>query len=336
MKRGKKIIGLLTASMVLLMGASIQTFAAQKIKKVSITVTNDFKVGEDYSEDDVEVTTKDETYSISDIEILNEDDEWRSSDVPMIEVYLQAEDGYYFSVAKSTIKVKGGTYVSGRKDGSTTIILKLQLPSLKGQVGDVNDVRWESQTVGSWEETYNTGYYEVRLYRDGKSVGNIQKSGTNSFDFASSMTRSGTYSFRMRAVNAQDNTKRSDWQEADGTVYIDEETAAQYKSQYGTATSSGATEPGQAANQQNQQYGWILDHVGWWYRNGDGSYTTNNWQFIDGKWYFFDSVGYMVTGWIEWNGESYYCTPENGDMLADTVVPDGSGRRVDSSGAWIR
>ena len=44
----------------------------------------------------------------------------------------------------------------------------------------------------------------------------------------------------------------------------------------------------------------------------------------------------MVTGWIEWNGKSYYCNQENGDMLVSAMVPDGSGRRVDSSGAWIQ
>ena len=57
---------------------------------------------------------------------------------------------------------------------------------------------------------------------------------------------------------------------------------------------------------------------------------------MNGKWYYFDSVGYMVTGWIEWNGKYYYCRPVDGDMLVDTVVPDGSGRRVDSTGAWIQ
>ena len=81
---------------------------------------------------------------------------------------------------------------------------------------------------------------------------------------------------------------------------------------------------------------WQRDSVGWWYKNSNGSYPKNDWQQIDGKWYYFDSVGYMVTGWIEWNGKYYYCRPVDGDMLVDTVVPDGSGRRVDSAGAWIQ
>ena len=50
----------------------------------------------------------------------------------------------------------------------------------------------------------------------------------------------------------------------------------------------------------------------------------------------FDSTGYMATGWIQWNGKYYSCRPVDGDRLVDTVVPDGSGRRVDSTGAWIQ
>ena len=84
------------------------------------------------------------------------------------------------------------------------------------------------------------------------------------------------------------------------------------------------------------QYGWILDKAGWWYRGGDGSYTVNDWQLIDGKWYYFNSSGYMVTGWIQWNGKSYYCDSVNGDMQVSKMIEDGSGRRVDSTGAWIQ
>ncbi len=57
---------------------------------------------------------------------------------------------------------------------------------------------------------------------------------------------------------------------------------------------------------------------------------------IDNKWYYFNSEGYMVTGWIEWNDKSYYCDPSDGAMQVSKIIPDGSGRRVDSTGAWIQ
>ena len=107
---------------------------------------------------------------------------------------------------------------------------------------------------------------------------------------------------------------------------------------YGNPIPEGVTEPGQVTSQVKGpgQYGWILDQTGWWYRNSDNSYTANDWQLIDGKWYYFNSSGYMVTGWIQWNGKSYYCDPVNGDMQVSKMIEDGSGRRVDSTGAWIQ
>lgn len=61
------------------------------------------------------------------------------------------------------------------------------------------------------------------------------------------------------------------------------------------------------ANANTVQVGWIQGADGrWWYRHADGSYTVNNWELIDGKWYFFDGDGWMKTGWIQWSG------PEDG------------------------
>ena len=44
---------------------------------------------------------------------------------------------------------------------------------------------------------------------------------------------------------------------------------------------------------------------------------------IDKQWYFFNEEGYMVTGWIEWNGEKYYLDDQTGAMLKNTTTPDG-------------
>ena len=60
------------------------------------------------------------------------------------------------------------------------------------------------------------------------------------------------------------------------------------------------------------------DNVGWWYDNGNGTYHSNSWQWIDGdnngtaECYYFDRTGYM---------------------LANTTTPDGY--KVNASGAWV-
>ena len=56
---------------------------------------------------------------------------------------------------------------------------------------------------------------------------------------------------------------------------------------------------------------WKQENSTWKYQNDDGSYITNNWQWIDGKSYCFDS---------------------NGNMYANTTTPDGY--TVNTDGQW--
>ncbi|MCP1102001.1 hypothetical protein [Aequitasia blattaphilus] len=61
---------------------------------------------------------------------------------------------------------------------------------------------------------------------------------------------------------------------------------------------------------------WILDSNGrWWYRHNDGSYTVNGWEYINGNWFYFDSVGYMVTDWLLNGGYWYYLDLTTGAMV---------------------
>lgn len=51
---------------------------------------------------------------------------------------------------------------------------------------------------------------------------------------------------------------------------------------------------------------WIQSCNKWWYRHSDGSYTTNDFEEIGNQKYYFDSNGYMVTGWQCISGQWYY------------------------------
>ena len=336
MKKITKIMVFLLSFVVTATAVPLQTLAAsKKITAINLEIENNLEVGGEYSTDDIEITTKKANYYVGEVEILNEGGRWKSTDTPKITVTLNAEDGYYFSVVKDNVKIKGGTYVSGKKVDSYTLVLTITLESMQERVGEVKDVWWTSQTGAGWFEAENAGYYEVRLYRNDKAVGELQKVTDTKIDFGNLMRKEGTYGFRVRAVNMKNESTKSEWQQAEETSYIDNETAERLRAQYNNDIPSNMTEPGQSVPKEYSQYGWIHDNGGWWYRNEDSSYTVNNWQMIDGKWYYFDSRGYMVTGWIDWQGKSYYCDPVNGDMQVDKVIPDGSGRRVDSAGVWI-
>lgn len=77
---------------------------------------------------------------------------------------------------------------------------------------------------------------------------------------------------------------------------------------------------------------WKQDNNGWWYKEGN-SYAKGL-RDINGKSYYFDSNGYMKTGWIQ---DSYYDTwhyfYQNGAMAYNTVI---DGYELDEDGTWIK
>lgn len=78
-------------------------------------------------------------------------------------------------------------------------------------------------------------------------------------------------------------------------------------------SASGAWDP------NYQPAAWIQAGDGrWWYRHEDGSYTTNNWECIDGKYYYFDASGWMLTN--QWIG----ATGVGGSYV------NGSGERLEN------
>ena len=80
--------------------------------------------------------------------------------------------------------------------------------------------------------------------------------------------------------------------------------------------------------------GWVQEGTKWYYGKQDGNKACNEWQNINGVYYWFDTDSFMAASrWVESNGKWYYLGA-NGAMLKDTITPDGY--RLDSSGAWIR
>ena len=57
---------------------------------------------------------------------------------------------------------------------------------------------------------------------------------------------------------------------------------------------------------------WKQDNNGWWYADADGSSWITGWKLLDGKWYYFNSDGYMAK---------------------DTTI---DGYNLGSDGAWIQ
>jgi len=85
---------------------------------------------------------------------------------------------------------------------------------------------------------------------------------------------------------------------------------------------------------------WVKETNGKWrYRHSDGSYTLNDWEKIDGKWYLFDQNGYMLIGWQSRGGKWYYMNA-SGAMMTGWQRIGGSWYYLNSSGAmqtgWLK
>ncbi len=101
---------------------------------------------------------------------------------------------------------------------------------------------------------------------------------------------------------------------------------------------------GYKENINSLYYGmWKQDNKGWWYQNEDKSYPKSSFKSLlwNGKysWYYFNSEGYIVSGWQSINGKWYYFYPKTeginiyGSMAKNTVI---DGYLIGENGAVNR
>lgn len=77
--------------------------------------------------------------------------------------------------------------------------------------------------------------------------------------------------------------------------------------------------------------GWNKVGANWTYVK-EGKAVTGWVKDTDGKWYFLNESGVMVTGWIQNDGKWYYLNAW-GEMLVDTNV---DGYKLGIDGVWIK
>ena len=70
----------------------------------------------------------------------------------------------------------------------------------------------------------------------------------------------------------------------------------------------------------------------WYYLDDQGNMKTGWHLDADGRWYYLNADGSMATGWVLVNEKWYYLSLTSGELLVNTVTPDGY--RVDANGAW--
>ena len=84
---------------------------------------------------------------------------------------------------------------------------------------------------------------------------------------------------------------------------------------------------------------WIRSGDRWWYQYEDHTYPQAEWVTIDGKKYYFDEEGWMVTGWQKIEGK-WYLFASSGEMLTDWHKVSGKWYFMDDDGVmatgWLK
>lgn len=257
----------------------------------------------------------DQPYTVEYAEYMFDDgyhDTWIVGDRPVVLVELTAKNGYkfaYTSKSHFSLSGDGATFKKAKLiDGGTQMELQVYLKRIGGTLSDVQNVEW-SGTTAYWDYLEGAKSYEVRLYRDEKSV--ITQSTTeNSYDFRNQMDREGSYTFRVRAI-ASYNNRAGEWSEYSEDYYVDEDDVWRY-----SGDGSGY---------------WQQDGRGRWYAYYGGGFPKSMWKFIDNAWYYFDNEGYMATGWRKVSGNTYYLGGD-GRMLTGWQALEGNWYYFDGSG----
>ena len=323
-KRFKKTaLPLLALCLTAVMSVSAQAAEERtKISSVHLDISSSIEPG--LYEGYVEVTPASTGFRVGNVEVEGYNDEWVVGDVPKVKVTLFADTGYYFSSTSSSafsFTGDGASFISAKtEDYKYKAIVTFKLDKLEGDL-DVEGLEWESDSaVGIWNEIDGAKSYQVKLYRGSSSVTSAITVNDTSYNFSSHITKTGDYSFQVRAVGS--NSVRSEWMESD-TWYVDSDLLKDMPGK-----SSGAGSGGPATEGSWQQNG-----ADWWYRKSDGSWPAGSWLQINNDWYYFNSNGYMATGWVQTNNKWYYCDVNTGAMYTNRKTPDGL--TVGADGAWL-
>lgn len=119
------------------------------------------------------------------------------------------------------------------------------------------------------------------------------------------------------------------------------QTPAEPDTPTGPASPEGPESPAEAETPSTPtapqiQTGWTdLPQGGRGYRAADGSLLTG-WQYLAGRWYWFDGNGVMATGWLWERGKWYYLEPSSGAMRTGWLYDDATWYYLLSSGCMAR
>lgn len=82
--------------------------------------------------------------------------------------------------------------------------------------------------------------------------------------------------------------------------------------------------------------GWQKNNTGYWYVRSDGSYPKEQFEQIDGTWYYFDGSGYMLSDkWKKRPDGTWYYFDKSGEMATNWKKINGKWYYFNRDGAMV-
>lgn len=272
----------------------------KKIKEVKFRVNSKPEAGDSIGTPEVEIDKPTSKVEITEQEFDNDDDEWERGDKPVIYLTIQAKDDYYFS--GTTLTTTKASYKATKRSGNNNKSewkVKITMTAIDGDLDTVDDLYWSNRTA-KWDEVSDAKKYEVKLYRNSSTVTTVTTTGS-SYNFYPYMTKSGDYTFKVRAVDGSD---KGEWSDESDEYYMNSSDV--YTGTPPTGNSSNNSSGGSTPANANGQ--WVNSVYGWsYYINGVP--VKNNWVYVDNEWYHLNANGFMDTDWIYTDNNWFYLNP---------------------------
>ena len=99
----------------------------------------------------------------------------------------------------------------------------------------------------------------------------------------------------QNSQNNQNNQNSNNNKSDDNTQNNKNETVRDTKSKYSNEWVDGKWYDADGKQTYKGKLQWKCNSTGWWVEDTDGWYPSNQWQKIDGTWYFFKPDGYMAS-----------------------------------------
>lgn len=347
MERFKKsLAAIMMTAMLILLGAQTAFASTSYIKNISVRINVTPEAGE--SLPDLEagenVTVSSTTrYDIDDVSWTKSTKDVELGDTYNLKITLGINDSDYqfkSSYSSSSITVKGGTFVSAKRNSTDELVITVKSKPAKGTLEEPDDLEWISDEYknskfgcAKWDSV-EYAKYDVYLYRNDKVIHKVTNLTATSYNFYPYMTKEGDYTFRVRAVpkskDVDEYADKSGWAHS-GELTIDEDEVSDGTGQEKSdGTGQGKTD----GTVSTDQVGWIQSNDKWYFRYPDGTYLKGSWGKINDVWYLFGSTGEMLTGWQK-VGDLWYYMRSDGAMKTGWLCLNDVWYYLNSSGAMV-